>query len=88
MPLDPTKTPDWKIAEDAEKTMKTVQQLADELDKVLTQMKTHNQNVFPGRVAFRLYDTYGFPIDLTELIAAERGQTVVSVKLCKLMVTT
>ncbi len=30
----------------------------------------------PGRVAFRLYDTYGFPIELTEELAAEHGLTV------------
>jgi len=38
-----------------------------------------------GEFAFKLYDTYGFPLDLTELMARERGLTVDVVRFEKLM---
>ena len=38
--------------------------------------KEAGRNVFPVEVAFRLHDTCGFPIDLTRVMARERGMTV------------
>ena len=47
-----------------------------ELDKVLGKLKENNQSVVSGRVAFRLYDTCGFPLEFTEEICREQGFTI------------
>jgi len=47
-----------------------------EFDKLLPNLQKNPQKPIPGRVAFRLYDTYGFPIELTEELAREHGMTV------------
>ncbi|MCE7913332.1 MAG: alanine--tRNA ligase [Nitrosomonas sp. PRO4] len=44
--------------------------------QVLEEALTHEIKVLDGETAFRLYDTFGFPIDLTADIARERGITV------------
>ncbi|MCQ2158438.1 MAG: alanine--tRNA ligase [Bacteroidales bacterium] len=46
------------------------------LDEYMSAHKDDSEKVLRGVNAFTLYDTYGFPIDLTELIASENGFTV------------
>lgn len=46
------------------------------LAEVIEKAKEQGSDVIPGEEAFRLYDTYGFPIELTEEYAAEAGMTV------------
>ena len=51
----------------------TLDQGEELLNKALQQ--SHNK-ILDGAVAFKLYDTYGFPVDLTKVIAREHGITV------------
>ncbi|KAF7722765.1 hypothetical protein EC973_002719 [Apophysomyces ossiformis] len=46
------------------------------LDSVFAQADLQESKAIPPSVAFQLYDTYGFPFDLTLIIARERGWTV------------
>ena len=45
-------------------------------NKVAEQLKAHGQNQISGKTAFKLYDTFGFPIELTLEMAAKDGLTV------------
>ena len=40
-------------------------------DKIIDKLKAENIRIIPGEDAFQLYDTFGFPLDLTQLLARE-----------------
>ena len=46
------------------------------LNAMIAELKLEKKDVLPGDMAFKLHDTYGFPLDLTREIAEEAGLTV------------
>lgn len=44
-----------------------------EFEKMLPRFLEREDNVIPGNIAFRLYDTFGFPLEITEELASEHG---------------
>jgi alanyl-tRNA synthetase len=65
-----------ELVGEEEKFEKTLGRGMAELDKVLEKTTAHGGSVLSGRVVFRLYDTYGFPLEFTEEICTERGVSV------------
>jgi len=64
------------IKEEEESFLHTLETGIRLLDKVITETKEIKHSEVSGNVAFTLYDTFGFPLDLTELILRENGMTV------------
>ena len=58
------------------KFSKTLKAGEAEFQKLLPNLQKNPKMEIPGRVAFRLYDTFGFPIEITEEMAKENGMTV------------
>jgi len=54
-------------------------------EEVIKKLNKQNQRVIPGEDVFKLYDTYGFPVDLTNLMAKEIGFAVDETQFEKLM---
>ena len=56
--------------------IKTLDRGLDEFGKAIRKLKDEGSTVFPGKEAFVLHDTYGFPLDLTEIMVNEKELTL------------
>ena len=64
------------IKEEEDSFLRTLEKGINLLNADMDELTTQGKTELPGTQAFRLFDTYGFPFDLTELICREKGFTV------------
>ena len=65
-----------ELEKEEEKFSITLTKGEKEFEKMLPNLMKGNSRIISGRLAFKLYDTYGFPIELTKELAAEHEFTV------------
>jgi len=64
------------VKEEEEAFLRTLDKGLKKIDDIINDTKEQNSTVINGRSAFELYDTFGFPIDLTRLIGQENNLKV------------
>jgi len=64
------------IHEEETAFLKTLGKGTKMIGKMISDLKKENKKILPGKIAFELYDTYGFPVDLTQLILKENEMTL------------
>ncbi|MDR2445622.1 MAG: alanine--tRNA ligase [Spirochaetaceae bacterium] len=65
-----------ELNKEEDRFSETLQKGEREFEKLLPNLMKDPKKVMSGRLAFKLYDTYGFPIELTEELARESGLSV------------
>ena len=66
----------YEMKEEEDSFLRTLEKGINLLNGDMDELKAHGETQLDGVSAFRLFDTYGFPLDLTELICRENGYTV------------
>ncbi len=61
------------LIEEKDKFMKTLAHGEKEFEKAITKIKSEGKNIIDGQTVFKLYDTYGFPPEVTMDLAKEQG---------------
>lgn len=64
------------ILEEKDKFVKTLEKGEKEFAKEIETVKAQGKDLIPGKMVFRLYDTYGFPPEETEELAGENGMKI------------
>jgi alanyl-tRNA synthetase len=64
------------IQEEESAFLKTLGKGLKMINKMVEGLKEEKKDTLPGNIAFELYDTFGFPVDLTQLIMKENGMKV------------
>ncbi len=64
------------LSAEEERFAKTIDQGINLLEKIIDSVKAENKTVISGEDTFKLYDTFGFPMDITKEIAEENGLSV------------
>ncbi|WP_293360328.1 MULTISPECIES: alanine--tRNA ligase [unclassified Microcoleus] len=65
-----------ELAREEAQFLKTLERGEKLLEEIVNKLQQQGQNQIAGQDAFKLYDTYGFPLELTQEIAEEQGLTV------------
>lgn len=64
------------VRTEEERFHETINEGLDILTQVIAEVKEKNETTLAGKDIFKLYDTYGFPVELTEEVAEDEGLTV------------
>lgn len=64
------------IKEEENSFLKTIETGLVRLDFIITETLNKNEKILPGNQVFELYDTFGFPADLSRIIAEEKGLSI------------